>query len=403
MGPRIFGSAGGGGVSKRRIGDLIYKHASAPQDELAGLVRANGRVATVASNPALAAAIGSQFALPVTNLVRVYTNEVRAIIFWNGFWYALANNVGIIRSATGLSGSWALVSTAGSTNVGSTGWSADFAVLNNKLFLWHRNTGTTTTTLVSTVDGVTWTVAGPANNYTALGLNTTIVNGGDIRMRAIDGKLVWFGGAAGTPYIRYSTDEGATFLTSASAIANRINAMAVSNGTIVAALNGGGVMTAASIVENGGWTSRVTNVTESLNVITTTAAGVTRIVGASGRTLTSADQVNFTTGQSIDGVTSPNRIATINGMDIVLASSNALDSNRRINVSNDFTNWRSEKVAGQTMMTSFNGIAVGDGRVAIVGTSGIDLTAQLAFNPATEFWIPNFDPGGDMRAYFVAE
>lgn len=394
---------GSGGSTGRKIGDLVYKHVSAPQDELTGLVRANGRVLSVAGNEKLFAVIGSQFALPATNFQRVYTSgAVNSVAYWNGFWYAHVTGIGIIRSATGASGTWVIVnSSTGSTNNTSI-LDSDFAILNGKLFLWHRYFNTSTATLLRTTDGTTWTVVGNANNYTALGLTTTITGGGSIRMRPINGKLVWFGGAAGTAYITYSEDEGVTFTASASAIATRINAMAESNGKIVAALNSGGIQTADAIVANNGWTARTSGVTEALNVITTTAAGVTRIVGASGRTLTSADQINFATAQAIDGVTSPIRMIHLSGLDIMLASSSALDSNRRINVSMDFNSWRSEKVAGQTMMTSFNGIATDGSKIAVAGSSGLDMTAALAFNPATEFWVPNFDPGGDIRAYFVA-
>lgn len=401
MGPELFG-AGGGGGSGRSIGDMVIKHVSAPASELVNLTPADGRVLPVAGNEELADRFAPQYAMPATNFERVFDGTTIASAFFDGFWDIYGNTDGFFRvrrSASGAVGTWTVVHhTSGSVA------DADFAIHDGKIYLFIR-TSTTNASLFESANGLAWSSSGKASNAALVGLGgATAVTA--TRMKAVDGGLLVFGsatrgGVAGLDYLAFSTDGGVSFTSSATAIATAINNVVQSGDKVVALHNNGGIQTANALQAAGGWTQRVSGVSEALYGATTTEDDVLRVVGALGRTLISVDKVNFQKGPIIDGMTTPVRMLRVNGVDVVIASSSALDSNRRINVSNDFTNWRSEKPAGLSNSPVLNTVSTDGSRILVGGQNSVDMTAALSFEPATEFPLPKFNAGPDHIAYIV--
>lgn len=407
MGPELEGGASGSG---RRIGEFVTLANGASGADLTGLEKLDRRVIPIAGNEQLAARMATM-TRPASNFASVLAGiGFSAAIRWQGKWYAygsistLTNTWRVYVSPDGTPGSWQPA--AGFTPIGNTvSGVPEFAATATKLFLFVRYNNSTTCSLFETTDGQNWSSAGKLNNGILTIGGSSSVSG--LRMKAFDGKLVIFGGCtrggqANQDYLAWSTDDGVSFTLSACAVAAPVNNIAFTGGEFVSIHDGGGIQTAPTLLAAGGWTARNSGVTEALYCITATDAGEVHVVGALGRTLKSTDRRNWTKARTLDGVTTPARMVRVGTVDVLIASATALDNRRRISVSADFENWRSELIDGATMPSNLIALATDGSRVAVVSNAGIAITEALSFSPATEMYLPYVDAGPFATAYVVA-
>lgn len=382
MGPELEGGASAGRV----IGQFVEFPNGTPAAKLVGLEKLDRRVIPIAGNEELAEAM-AKVSRPASNFISVLAaSSILAIFRWNGIWYAFGSTGGggstyrVYASPDGTAGSWqAVAGFPPNTGTSISGNQVEFAAVGSKLFLMLRNSSAACT-LYETSDGVNWSSAGKANNAMLSVGGATNVAG--LRMKALDGKLVIFGsctraGQSNMDYIAWSVDDGVTFTLSAGAINAPVNNIAFIGGEFISLHDAGGIQTATVLQAAGGWTARTSGVTEALYCITATAAGEVHIVGALGRALKSTDRRNFTKARTLDGVTTPSRMVRVGTVDVLIASATALDNRRRISVSDDFENWRSELIDVSNMPSNLLGIATDGSRVAIVSSSGIAMTDTI--------------------------
>lgn len=407
MGPELEGGASGTG---RRIGEFVTMANGASGADLVGLEKLDRRVIPIAGNEQLAERM-AKVNRPASNFASVFAgNGLSTAIRWQGKWYAygsittFTNTWRIYVSSDGTPGSWqpatgfaALPSTISGT--------ADFAATATKLFLLVRYNTSTTCGLFETIDGQNWSNAGKLNNGILSIGGSSYITG--LRMKAFDDKLIIFGECSRNSqskqdYLAWSTDDGVSFTLSAGAVAAPVNNVAFIGGEFISIHDGGGIQTAPTLLATGGWTARNSGVTEALYCITATDSGEVHIVGALGRTLKSTDRRNWTKARTLDGVTTPARMVRAGTVDVLIASATALDNRRRISVSDDFENWRSELIDGATMPSNLLALATDGSRVAVVSNAGIAITEALSFNPATEIYLPFVDAGPFATAYVVA-
>ncbi|MBB5700023.1 hypothetical protein [Sphingomonas yantingensis] len=407
MGPELEGGASGTG---RRIGEFVTLANGASGADLVGLEKLDRRVIPIAGNEQLAARMAT-VNRPASNFASVLAaTNMTAAIRWQGKWYGYGSLTGsgttfrVYVSPDGTPGSWQPAT--GFVPLGSTiSGTPEFAATQTKLFLMVRHTLSTVCSLFQTTDGQNWSSTGKLNDGMLTIGGSTAVSG--LRMKAFDGTLVIFGGCtrggqANRDYLAWSTDDGVSFTLSACAVAAPVNNIALAGGEFISIHDGGGIQTAPTLLAAGGWTARNSGVTEALYCITATDAGEVHVVGALGRTLKSTDRRNWTKARTLDGVTTPARMVRVGTVDVLIASATALDNRRRISVSDDFENWRSELIDGATMPTSLLALATDGSRVAVVSNVGIAITEALAFNPATEIYLPFVDAGPFATAYVVA-
>lgn len=394
-----------GGGSSREIGELVIVSNATPAAALTKLVKADGRIVPKASISAtLAARLASITAIGTAFVERKPANFVSSsrVGKVGGNWVAFAYSNSYTYPFTSVDMITWTQRAPISYAAGQNGYSpVGFEILNGKGYGLVFGGGTNIL-LHETVDGVTFTTAGKATGAaigTVGGVTINALN----KFRALNNRLIYVGGSTtGVSMIVFSTDTGVTWQGGKGVLPNNLNDIAYGNGVYVAVANGGMIETSPDLLA---WTARASGVTEALYaVVFDPDLGRFVAFGASGRVLTSPDAINWTKAASIDGVTTPTDVAYVSGNFVLVASSTALDSRRRIMISPDLVNWRNELIGGSIAATGIPfDIAIDGNRIAIAHASGIAITDALTIDPVTQSFIPNHDVGPYDTAYYVNE
>ncbi|MBA59636.1 MAG: hypothetical protein CMQ40_10775 [Gammaproteobacteria bacterium] len=413
-----LGGGGAGSVDLVGLGRIIGEQVKVAREAIVpeNLIEANGRVVSNDSiSPELQAALlranppASNFVERRKDLPRS-GDQVYNVGYIDGKWVAVTRwgNVSqyyIFTSPDGIN--WTQQRNVYAETSSYSSQFFDFYVFDGKL--WGIAQSGSRCTIFSSANGVDWTLTNSAGPINPTGAQLFY----PVRSKVLNGKIVNVGSVStattSNDYISFSNDgvawQGGRMAIPSARMYGASYANIDGQDVYVAVGYNGRLQTSPDLIN---WTERTSGVSETLYAVEF-FAGRFVAFGSSGRVISSPDGINWTREKSINGVTTPVKAVVLPGDEVIvlIASSSALDDNRKIVKSSDLVNWSDERVGNKRAEEGgTTGVPYAiwqENGVIAVGTSlGIGITeGGPQVDPLTETWIPKIESDPYSKVYLV--